>query len=400
MRLITILIITFICEFVIAQENPNKAILNKYKNIKIDFFTSSNSVYTDNYLYKAFRSKINGDQEAYISYLEKSFKKAKQDSIKKQIGSILYYVYLDKRQRDKAVELNRSSNELNFNIYSDIVAKKSDYPSSKLETLDNQTEVDFDQFYFDAVVNKNDTVKVFFDTGAPGISVNQDLVEKYNWETDTTYHGYSYVPAMDMTFKKFPVMLPNLKIGSFEFKNLSAHYNMNPKEQEVSEEKESSVGIENYDIMIGINVFEELLDGVKFDFKEGKLKLIKNLPEKQVKPNFMMVDAKPAIEFTLSDNRYTAFLDTGSPRHVLPDKLITEDNSYFKEKSNYGDYEYDIFHVKYDKVLNQKDIWLDSADYGGFNVSDTFKIDALFGSFLGRTLTFDFKNRRAEIYKD
>ena len=290
MRLIAILIITLFCEFVMAQENTNRAIMNKYKNIKIDFFTSSNSAYADYDLYKAFRSKINGDKEAYISYLEKSFKKAKQDSIKKQIGKFLYYGYLDQRQREKAANLDKESDELNFDLYSNVVAKKSDYPPIGLKTSARETEIDFDQFYFDAVINKNDTVKVFFDTGAPGVSVNQDLVEKYNWSTDTTYCGTSTLSAMGMTFKKYPVLLPNLKIGDFEFKNLPATYSILSEEQK---QRLKNKGIKDYDILLGINVFEDLVDGVEFDFKADKLRLIKNLPEKQAKPNFMMADAKP-----------------------------------------------------------------------------------------------------------
>ena len=44
-----------------------------------------------------------------------------------------------------------------------------------------------------------------------------------------------------------------------------------------------------------------------------------------------------------------------------------------------------------------QDVKKQIADYGGFEVSETFNIDALFGSFLGRKLIFDFKNRIVEI---
>jgi hypothetical protein len=378
-----------------AQTNENTIILDQYKNIHLEFFTSETSTYSDLPLFKAFRSGIQGDQQSYLTYLRKSFDNAKATEVKKAVGKFLYFAYLDQGLRQKAKELDKNSEDINFNLYSNIVAKKADYPKMEVETLTNITEIDFDQFYFDATVNKNDTVRVFFDTCAPGIKISQDLVEKHNWQTDTSYYGYSTMPAMGITFKNYSVLLPNLKIGDFEFKNLPSYYSIMSEEQE---KRLKEKGIEDHDILIGINVFEDLVDGVEFDFENGKLRLIKTLPElEDARPNFMMADAKPAVEFKLSGKTLTAFLDTGSPRHVLPDKLITEDNSYFKEKGNYGDFQYDIFYVKYDQVLNQDDVWLDTADYGGFQVSELFKIDALFGSFLGRTLAFDFRNRQASI---
>ena len=392
-----ILILIYLLTSVIpanSQQTNTEIILENYQNIDIGFFTEQNSNYAENNLYKAFQFRIKGDKKSYTRYLKTSFDKATKTDVKKAIGNFLYFAYLDQGLRQKAVEFEKSSNLINYSLNSNIVAKKADYPKMKVETLTNITEIDFDQFYFDAIVNKNDTVKVFFDTCAPGIKISQDLVEKHNWKTDTTYYGYSTMPAMGMTFKNYAVFLQSLKIGEFEFKNLPSYYSIMSQEQE---ESLKDKGIEDHDILIGINVFEDLIDGVEFDFEEGKLRLIKNLPELETTPNFMMADAKPAVEFELSGKTYTAFLDTGSPRHVLPDALITEDNSYYKEKGNYGDFKYDIFYVKYDQVLNQEDIWLDTADYGGFNVSETFKIDALFGSFLGRTLAFDFRNRRVEI---
>lgn len=378
----------------LAQNHPNKMILDEYRNINIDFFTAENSEYTQQTLYKAFKAGIKGDQKAYLKYLKVSFENAKDKDVKKQVGDFLYFAYLNQKMRDKADEFERKSEDINYDLYSNIVAKKTDYPTTKLVASVNQTEVKFDQFYFDAVVAENDTIRVFFGTCAPGVSINQELVEKYNWETDTTYQGQSVLSAFNMSFKNYPVLLPNLRIGDFEIKNLPAKYNI------ISEEQQAilkSSGIKDHDILIGLNVFEELVDGVEFDFENNLLRLTKTLPEKSVKPNFMMAEAKPAVEFKLSGNRHTAYLDTGSPRHVLPDELITEDNSYFKKKGYYGDFEYEIFYVNYDRVLNREDIWLDLADYGGFSVSNTFEIDALFGSFLGRSLVFDFKNRRALI---
>jgi len=378
-----------------VQKTDNEIILESYQSINIGFFTEQNSTYANNDLFKAFQSRIKGDKKSYAKYLKTSFDNATKTDVKKAIGNFLYFAYLDQGQRQKAKEFEKSSDLINYNLNSNIVAKKADYPEVEVETLTNITEIEFDQFYFDAIVNANDTLKVFFDTCAPGIKISQDLVEKHNWKTDTTYYGYSTMPAMGMTFKNHSVLLPNLKIGEFEFKNLPAYYSLMSEEQEKSLKEK---GIEDHDILIGINVFEELVDGVEFDFEDGKLRLIKNLPELEgIIPNFMMADAKPAVEFKLSGKTQTAFVDTGSPRHVLPDQFITEDNSYFKKKGNYGDFQYDIFYVKYDKVLNQKHIWLDTADYGGFEVSDTFNIDGLFGSFLGRTLAFDFRNRRVEI---
>ena len=394
LRNIFIIIVLLLFAFANAQNNPDKVILDKYTNINIDFFTTDNYEYSQQPLYKAFKASIEGDRKTYLEHLEKSLNNTKDEDVKKQISDFLYFAYLDQKKREKADELDRKSESINYDLYSNIVAKKTDYPATKLATSVNQTEVKFDQFYFDAVVAKNDTVRVFFDTCAPGVSISQELVEKYDWETDTTYQGQSVLPAFNTSFKNYPVLLPNLKIGDFNLKNLPAKYNIISEEQQA---KSKSSGIEDHDILIGLNVFENLLDGVEFDFENNRLRLIKKLPKKNVKPNFMMADAKPAIKFKLSGKRHTAFLDTGSPRHVLPDELITDNNSYFKEKGNYGDFQYDIFYVKYDQVLNQDDIWLDTADYGGFEVSEFFKIDALFGSFLGRTLAFDFRNRRASL---
>lgn len=390
---ITILIL-FICFNLSGQDNNTSVILENYKNVNLEFFTTQNSKYEDHLIFKAFKARIVGDKKAYVNYLSQYLETVKNEDLIHEIGQLLYFAYLDQGQRKKAIALDKQMESLNFNVHAHILAKKADYPPLTLVSPVNETQVKFEQFYFEAVVGQSDTIKVFFDTGAPGVSVSQDLVEKNNWPSDTNYTQNTYLTAMNMTFKNHAVLVPSLRIGEFELQNIPAKYSVNDKEQQARLKK---AGIKDHDILMGIDVFEDLLDGIEFDYKNNRLRFIKELPEINGRPNFMMADSKPTIEFQLDGERHTALLDTGSPRHVLPDPWITKDNSYFKKKASYGDFAYDIFYVKYDRLLNQKDIWLDTADYGGFPLSKNFNIESLFGSFLGRSLTFDFRNRQVSL---
>lgn len=116
------------------------------------------------------------------------------------------------------------------------------------------------------------------------------------------------------------------------------------------------------------------------------------MPAKQAPMNFFFVEGKPAVRLTISGTEHNAFLDTGSPRHVVSKSVIEAGAATFNREANYGNFTYKIYDLEYDRVLNLEGVSLETADYG-FTVSKDYNIDILLGSFLGGELHYDLRNR-------
>ncbi len=384
---IIVIILTIYSLNVIAQDELNNDILKHYYNVDIPFFTKKNTQYEDRPLYKAFKNWVKGNEILYIIYLEEAQRK---ESNNKKISKLLFKAYVKTGQANKAFELNKSQ-KLGYDKNRNTDYAKSIFGKPRLQMNSDSTTVKFDDFYFKAIVNKSDTLKVMLDTGAPGISINKSLVEKYNWEKDTTYYDDASIRMLNVTYKRYPVLIPNLSIGDAHFYNIPATFD-NLSEEDLK--KMNVAGVEEFDIIMGLDVFYGLIDGIDFNYMDGELTLIKSINQSSnVKPNFMRVSGKPAIQFKVNNSWEKAFIDTGSPKHVLTKDVIKKSNVFEAREGNYGNFTYGLSTLLVDEILNLSNTELEFADYGGRIVDEKFNIVFLFGTFKDRNLSFDLKNR-------
>lgn len=376
----------------IAQSEVYDSLMSRFHDLDIAYFQDSNAPWAEHPFYLALQARISGDTPAYVKHLKVCLEQAKAPDVAQEYAYKLYFTYAYQGHRDEAYAL-KERYKLSIAEKVPMDLKAQDYPTPRAIMEPDTVSVPFDQFYFDAVVNGKDTVRVFFDTGAPGVSVSQDLVKKYGWPTDTTYSGVSALPAFGIQLKTYPTMIPELKIGELRLNNLFAKYGTLTEEEQA---RMKSSGIEQHDILLGLNALDGLVDGVAFDFQDSSLHFFKSLPASDAKANFYFAEGKPAIRYQLGGKSYKAFLDTGSPRHVVPKSFIEANQAVFNREAKYGSFTYKIYDLTYDRLLNLEDVVLETADYG-FSWSKQFGINTLFGSFLGRELYFDLRNRVVEL---
>ncbi len=373
-----------------AQEKAINEILEHFYNVDIEYFTALDHQSGNNPLFKAFKSYIEGDELGYLEHLQEASQKEENPS--KPITRLLFYAYVKNGQSDKAFKLSESEN-LRIDQQSNLDYARSIFGKARIQMKVDSTTVDFDKFYFNAIVNNTDTVRVFLDTGAPGIGVKKKLVEKYNWEVNTAYSQEAFAPFFNIRFKRYPVLIPNLSIGEAHFYNIPGSFD-NPSEED--RKKLNQNGVEDYDIIMGLDLFYGLIDGVDINYRDSELTLINHLDDSADKPNFMRVSGKPAIQFELNSFKRKAFVDTGSPRHVLINDLVKGSEIIDSREASFGSRTYGLHTLKVDELLGLSEIELEFADYG-FVVDEKFQITNLFGSFTDRNLSFDLKNRIVKL---
>ena len=374
-----------------CQDNSYSTIDREWHGLNLHFFDRTEHGLADHPYFKAIKARIDGDFAREITELNKAIGAMAGDSLQDRLVKDTYSQLLNYGLVEEAKAFS-GRYQLEADTMS-LAFKQVDYPEVSIAMPDNRVELPFDQFYFRATVNGTDTVTVFFDTGAPGVAISQELVDRYGWQTDTLYSGTSSLPALGMTFKNYPVLIPELKIGSMTIKNLFAKYS------KLTEEEESTLkskGLDKHDILIGLNVFRDLIDGVVFDYPKGEIRFIKELEADSAPPNFCFVGETPAISYRWNGKKENAYLDTGSPRHVMPKRQLAEGKAEFAREATYGNFTYRIYEAKYDQVLNLKNAVFETADYG-FSVNPDFAIRTLFGSFKEHVLFFDLRNRRDSL---
>lgn len=375
----------------LSQDTAYEKIDKEWHLLNITFFYETEHEFVDHPYFQSLKARLAGDTNAEIEELEKAIAFTNDDSLRQVLTEKMYSRLLNTGKIREAKDVILKY-DLNADT-TDLVFKRPDFPETSFSMSQDVVALPFEQFYFKATVNGTDTVTVFFDTGAPGVAVSEELVERYGWETDTTYSGTSVLPALGMRFKNYPVLIPELNIGGLVINNLFAKYSMLTAEEE---EILASKGLNKHDILIGLNVFRKLVDGVAFDYPNGEIRFIKNLPKASENPNFCFVKETPAITYQWKGQKLSAYLDTGSPRHVLPKSQLMEADADFNREASYGQFTYGIYNARFDRILNLTNVTMEAADYG-FPVNPDFGIYTLFGSFKDHVLFFDLRNRRASL---
>ncbi len=392
MRIILVFLL-LVFSVLAAQSPPDTTVLKRYYALDFPFFHQKAAESPDSDLYLALRSNIHGETYRMIHHLDRALPSL-DTGIKQEVARMLVDGYRKTGNRPAAERVARhygvdsgmaTFTDSNGNFLVQVAG---------VDTPTDSTTVEFDQFYFDAVVGE-DSVRVFLDTGAPGISVDERLVRKYGWPTDTASAGKAVLPYLGVQYPLVPTLVSSLKIGDFTFENLPATFGAISEE---NRKKLNRSGIEDTEILMGLDAFFGLIDGVEVDYGQRKLRLISRLPRKpNVCPNFLHIEGKPAIRFLLAGQSYSAWIDTGSPRHVFTREMIDRAEIAKTREDRYGDYAYNVHTLTVDSVLNLSDVQLEAADYGRRSSSEARDISAHFGSFLGKNLAFDLRNRIVEI---
>jgi predicted aspartyl protease len=372
-----------------AQQSSNPH-WNAYHNVNVDYFFDQTNESSSSPLFRALASKISGQTDSVAIYLKKYLQQETISLDQRYAYNMLYDIMVQGRQYQAAVKLVRE--------------QKLDRPDTAYLPFRQQlpppvfegkgsTTVPFDGFYIDARIGE-DSVRIFLDTGAPGLTVDAAYAEKYGWPMDTANTGNIVEPYVGIEYKVMPTLIHQLSIGAFKFKNIPASAFVFTEEMW---KKKTDFGIKRYAIIMGLDLFYDMIDGVELDYASGKLNLHAQLPEKESKPNFMRVEGKPAIQFKLGERPFPAFIDSGSPRHSFTREMIAVSDTLSSYQDNYGSYVYSVYKLKLPELLGQNDIKLEVTGNARRVTSDPFNIAAHFGSFQAYRLYYDLRNRRVSL---
>lgn len=373
-----------------AQQSSFAADWQAYYTVDLAYFFDHPPAETPSQLYRAIQFDHRGQTDSAIIILQNILLDSTvQADQRPQVAQYLYQKYKENHQYAAALWLD----------HAEALEQQEDSKLRFYQNLPHPTvkgtgvsAIPFDQYYLEAMIG-NEPIKIFLDTGAPGLTIDAKWARKNNWPTDKKSSGKIVEPYIGIEYATYPTLVQNLSIGDFELNNIPA------QAVELSEEqwkKKTQSGIEKYDIIMGLDAFYGLLEGVELDYAVKQFRLYKTLPNSEGLPNFQRVEGKPAISFYLAEERFPAFLDSGSPRHVFTRPMIAAADTISSFTDNFGSYEYQVFTLKMDQLVNLENITLEAANYAR-RTGGAFDVSAHFGSFPGYSVLYNLKSRRVSI---
>lgn len=253
--------------------------------------------------------------------------------------------------------------------------------------LDGQTSLDLDNNRFQATIG-SDTLTVLLDTGGSGVGINREWVEKYDMPYDTTISTTGVLPFFDnATFKKYPVMIPELTLGDMKLENIPAEYSSFTEEEQA---KVEDVGIPEFDIIMGLDTFIGYIGEVEFNWISGTITFRKQ-PALQDGTPFIFYSSKPFTSYSIDGEYLTTVIDTGSPNDMIEEDFYL--NNYTrKEEKTWEQYEYTEYTVDIERSKREP-LSLLFRDYtGGINLTiGDEKIEFLVG-FNHKNLTLNIED--------
>lgn len=385
---LTLFLIT--CLTLSAQENINPH-WEAFHRAEINYFFTGPASSNPSTLSRALANDISGNTDSVSLLLRKYLKKEKLSAAERTYAlNMLYEALVQDRDYPAALALNRQESLKRSDTASIIFLQQFAAPTF---TGTGATTVAFDRYYIDAMIG-TDSVRIFLDTGAPGVTVDATFADKYNWPLDTTRTGNIAEPYVGIEYQVVPTLIHRLSIGTFTFQNIPASAFRFTEEMW---QKKTAFGIKRYAIIMGIGMFSDLIDGLELDYENGQLKLFAELPESTVNPNYRMIEGKPVINFSVGTQKQAAFLDSGSPRHAFTRAIIQEVDTLSSYQDNYGSYYYDVYRLALPELLGQKDLVLEATGNARRVTGDPYNISAHFGSFLGYRLFYDLRNRHVSL---
>lgn len=277
---------------------------------------------------------------------------------------------------------NNSLNIWAFNFYKNYQNPTVNFNNNRI------VELPIERNLFEAVIG-SDTLRVVIDTGGSGISVAKEIVEKYNFPTDTTIKGTSYMPAFNRTSIENPTIIDQIFFGEIELTNLRAKFTT-----KVIDSGQYSSN-QQYDIFMGIDVLIGLINHIRFDWIRNQV-IFSNQPFKMdMAEPFFFFNSKPLTVVNLNNTPLTALIDTGSPVDIMNNELY-KDSFTNKEVKQYGEFSYNQYSIPID--IGSFVFELAVADYmEGFNlVLDGEIIDLIIGTNHNQ-LTLDLQNNLFEL---
>lgn len=346
--------------------------LSAFYNVDIDYFFADEKKETD--LFKALKFYIDGDLNSANLYFKNHLVSYPKDEDVKAL--LLRSMKYSEDQYKIAKQAKDLSSFSNFYL-------KFGKPFVEME--ENKVSIPLDQNIIYGSINGQDSIRIFFNTGAGGIVINPDLVDELglqkNDDFPTEMSSMAYWDSIPNPL--FPTIIPNLDLGGIVLSNLPAQYNERSSEEE------------DFDLCIGLDVFQKLLDRITFDYKRKKLIFEKEIDDLYSQPNFLFIDNKPVMKLNSGRFKFKGLVDTGSSKDQAPHQFYSrnynsKENKKLEEYS-YREYACEIQFNEFEEKLNMR--FSDfGRDYSLFLESNKTKVDFLIGN-KRQKIVFDLKNR-------
>jgi len=272
-------------------------------------------------------------------------------------------------------------------------------PVPDVEMASDTVTVPFDGFRVEGQINGIDrSMPVFLDTGAPGtgVGVPRAFVERYDLPVDTSVAvGRTVVPALGIDAPSYETQIDSIRVGGVTIQDVEATVTWT--------ENGDSGGDDLGEVFLDAGLLRFLFDEIRYNYADSTFAMIRDVPIREVTPNFaVMSDGWPIVRARADGRPMAGIIDTGNgwisrlyASSFQPDdyEQLGTRTGTFPEKFGGSEWSVPYYRVslRFPGGLRREEMVIRGSS------DKPYRLEANFGQDLWTegTLVLDYQNRRA-----
>jgi hypothetical protein len=188
-------------------------------------------------------------------------------------------------------------------------------------SLDGATSAPLTVARFPATLMGEEEVVVLLDTGAAGVGIDQELVERYDMPRSSEATARGVLPFVGgIEFDKYAVVIPELSIGGLRMTHVPAEYSA--FDEEARRILDASP-LPEFDIIMGLDTFIGFVEEVRLDWRNGRITFDSSAQLRHGTP-FLFHASKPFTAMRGFGEWWTTVVDTGSTSDMMEETYVRE----------------------------------------------------------------------------
>ena len=268
------------------------------------------------------------------------------------------------------------------------------FPALEAEAGATIIELPYTKNRVPAVINGK-AVELIFDTGAENIGVDGALVEELGLRTDTSASRQSRVPAYNLDFPVYAVLIDELKLGELTFRNVAGNFGDVPEEQREDADrlKRDTNGAQ---LIMGLDLLRTVADVVEFDWDKNVVRIIIE-DETPARPaNYVLNSgAAPVMKVRFGERVTNLSFDSGAYTSLIgPESTqAAKKRGTRTYKESWGEFSESL--VEFDFVgTDPVALW---ASGRRFAESEHYNVTGVLGKLLDGIVRVDMEDRHLSI---
>ncbi|MEM1106685.1 MAG: retropepsin-like aspartic protease [Pseudomonadota bacterium] len=213
------------------------------------------------------------------------------------------------------------------------------FPAPRAEADTNVIEVPYSDGKIPARINGVD-VTVVFDTGAPNIGLQTELVERLGLTVDRSVSRTSRVPAYGLEFPVYAALIDEFQIGGLTIFNAPANFGDVPEDQRAAAEalREATGGAE---VITGLDAIRPFVDVIAFDWDAGVIRITVEAGGPPPPTNYILNPGRaPVFKITAGARTTNLSFDSGAYGHLLGPETLDAAPRFGRRLYDRGDFQF------------------------------------------------------------